>query len=228
MENLRVYSNDIGNTLGQGALDSAIVGCLSASPVSFTQTHPVALRVASAPVQTITPERAAGFVKSGMWLDYGAALCQPDVFDRALAARIHEATNIKIRHCLTMRPRAVQEADPDGHHIYSFSLHSPATTGRNTMQDAATTSRSISVKSPTTTGASWIRSDIVILKTCPIDGSGYYNLSAANLWHHAMIERARMVIVEDEPGLPYVYGEADRPPRQRGGLRHRGRRCTGA
>src|SRR6188768_3349260 len=55
MENLRVYSNDIGNTLGQGALDSAIVGCLSASPVSFTQTDPVALRVASAPVQTITP-----------------------------------------------------------------------------------------------------------------------------------------------------------------------------
>lgn len=59
----------------------------------------------------------------GMWLDYGGGLCQPDVFDRALSARISELSNIKIRQCLTMRPRAVLEADPDGHHIYAFNLH---------------------------------------------------------------------------------------------------------
>ena len=49
--------------------------------------------------------------------------------------------------------------------------------------------------------------DIVILKTCPIDEDGYFNLSAANLWHRAIVERARMVIVETNRGLPYVYGE---------------------
>ena len=32
-------------------------------------------------------------------------------------------TNVKIRHCLTMRPRAVLDADPDGHHVHAFSLH---------------------------------------------------------------------------------------------------------
>jgi hypothetical protein len=57
-------------------------------------------------------EFAAGLVKSGMWLDYGTSLCQPDAFDRALGARVRELTNAKIRHCLTMRPRAVLEADP--------------------------------------------------------------------------------------------------------------------
>jgi hypothetical protein len=36
-------------------------------------------RKASAAAQTIGSERAAGFVRSGMWLDYGVALCQPDV-----------------------------------------------------------------------------------------------------------------------------------------------------
>ncbi len=41
----------------------------------------------SAPAQTISAEQAASFVRSGMWLDYGVALCQPDVFDKALAAR---------------------------------------------------------------------------------------------------------------------------------------------
>ncbi|GAC1470666.1 MAG: hypothetical protein PVSMB1_18770 [Gemmatimonadaceae bacterium] len=59
--------------------------------------HP---RVAGAPAQTISAERAAGFVRSGMWLDYGTSLCQPDVFDSALSMRLSELTNVKIRSCL--------------------------------------------------------------------------------------------------------------------------------
>ena len=58
-----------------------------------------------------------------MWLDYGTGVGQPDAFDRALGARIHELTNVKIRHCLTMRPRAVHQADPEGRHVHSVSLH---------------------------------------------------------------------------------------------------------
>jgi len=45
------------------------------------------IRVAGAPAQTISAQQAAGLVRSGMWLDYGVSLCQPDVFDAALAAR---------------------------------------------------------------------------------------------------------------------------------------------
>ena len=64
-------------------------------------------RVAAAPARTISAQEAAGLVRSGMWLDYGTSLCQPDVFDKALGARVRELRNVKIRHCLTMRPRAV-------------------------------------------------------------------------------------------------------------------------
>ena len=49
--------------------------------------------------------------------------------------------------------------------------------------------------------------DIVVLKTCPMDENGYFNFSAANLWHRAMIERAKLVIVEVSRHLPYVYGD---------------------
>ena len=50
-------------------------------------------RVAVAAAKLISAGQAAGFVESGMWLDYGTSLCQPDVFDRALASRITELTN---------------------------------------------------------------------------------------------------------------------------------------
>ena len=75
------------------------------------------------PGETISPEHAASLVKSGMWLDYGATLCEPDVFDKALAARKDELENIKIRSCLSMRPRAVIEEDPEGRHFHLFSWH---------------------------------------------------------------------------------------------------------
>ena len=49
--------------------------------------------------------------------------------------------------------------------------------------------------------------DVAVLKTCPMDEKGYFNFSASNIWHRAVIESARMVIAEVSPGLPYVYGE---------------------
>ncbi len=79
--------------------------------MSNIHSSPATMRVAVAPARSVSANEAAGFVTSGMWLDYGTSLCQPDVFDRALAARITDLTNVKIRHCLTMRPRAVHERD---------------------------------------------------------------------------------------------------------------------
>ena len=60
----------------------------------------------------ISAEKAAALVRSGDWIDYGAVLAQPDAFDKALAQRVDELRNVNIRGCLSVRPRAVVEADP--------------------------------------------------------------------------------------------------------------------
>ncbi len=164
-------------------------------------------RLAPALAQTISAERAAGFVKSGMWLDYGTSLCQPDVFDRALALRLNELTNVKVRSCLSVKPRAVQEADPAGEHVFWFSEHF---SGYDRKKHDAGLCNYIPVnlgEIPDYYRRFIDPVDIVILKTCPMDENGYFNLSAANLWHRAIVERAKMVIVEVTRGLPYVYGD---------------------
>jgi acyl-CoA hydrolase len=165
------------------------------------------MRVGGALAQTISAERAASFVKSGMWLEYGVALCQPDVFDKALGERVSELTNVKIRSCLTMKPRAVVEADPDGRHVFWFSLHF---SGYDRKQHDAGRCNYVPVnlgEIPDYYRRFIDPVDIVILKTCPMDPNGYFNFSAANLWHGAVIERAKMVIVETTRGHPYVHGE---------------------
>ena len=164
-------------------------------------------RVAAAPARTITAEYAAGLVESGAWLDYGAVLCQPDVFDQALAVRKDELTNVKIRSCISTKPRAVLEADPGGEHFHMFSLHFSGY-DRNKHDAGRCNYLPLNLGEVPDYYRRFIAPvDMVILKTCPMDAGGYFNFGAANLWHRAVIERAKMVIVEISRGLPYVLGD---------------------
>ena len=164
-------------------------------------------RIASAPAQAISGEQAASFVRSGMWLDYGAGLGQPDVFDKALADRGKSLENVKIRSCLSMRPRAVAEDDPGGNHFFLFSWHF---SGYDRKRHDAGRCNYMPLnlgEVPDYYRRFLAPVDIAILKTCPMDEKGYFNFSAANLWHRAVVESAKLVIVEVSKSLPYVYGE---------------------
>ena len=163
-------------------------------------------RISAAPSRHISAAEAAGLVRSGMWLDYGAGLAQPDVFDRALAARITELQNLKIRGCVSCNPRAVQEADPDHRHVHWISLHFSGYDRKK--HDAGFTSYL-----PVNLGEipDYYRRfidpvDIVILKTTPVDANGMFNFGPSNLWHRAVIERAKLVIVEQSSTVPYCLG----------------------
>jgi acyl-CoA hydrolase len=163
-------------------------------------------RQAVSTAKTTTAEAAAGLVISGMWLDYGAISGAPDRFDRALAARTAELHDVKIRRTLSTGPRAVLEADPDRQHFHMMSLffsgydRKKRDLGRceyipNHLGEIDDLYRRYI--DPV---------DIVVIKTCPIDAGGNFNLSTTTLWHRAVIERAKLVIVETSTTLPYCYG----------------------
>jgi len=157
--------------------------------------------------QPISADEAALIVKSGDWIDYGVTHCQPDVFDKALAARKSELKDIKFRSCISLRPRAVLEADPEGAHFFWFSWHFSG-------YDRAKHDAGISHYIPVNLGEvpDYYRRniesvDVAVLKTCPMDADGYFNFGGTGLWHRAIVECAKVVIVEVTDGLPYVYGE---------------------
>jgi len=157
--------------------------------------------------RTVTAAEAARVVRSGDWVDYGSTLVQPDLFDTALAARKDQLQNVKIRSCIAVRPRAVLEADPEGEHFFWFSWHFGG-------YDRAKHDAGISHYIPVNLGEipDYYRRfndpiDVAILKACPMDADGNFNLGGSNLWHRAVVERARVVIVEVSDKLPYVFGE---------------------
>ncbi len=157
--------------------------------------------------RVVTAAEAARVVRSGDWLDYGTTLIQPDLFDEALAARKNELQDVKIRSCISVHPRAVLEADPEGEHFFWFSWHFGG-------YDRAKHDAGISHYIPVNLGEipDYYRRfndpiDVAILKACPMDEDGYFNFGGSQLWHRTVVERAKTVIVEVNENLPYVYGE---------------------
>lgn len=158
------------------------------------------------PARRISAADAAALVRNGDWLDFGGALLQPDVFDLALAERTAELHDVKIRATLSLRPRAVLEADPKRDHFHYFLWHFG---GYDRKKGDAGLANYI----PCNLGEvpDYYRRfieppDIAVLKACPMDENGFFNFSAANVWHRAVVERAKVVIVEVTEGLPYLHG----------------------
>jgi acyl-CoA hydrolase len=156
--------------------------------------------------QRISAEAAAALVQPGMWLDYGASIGQPDAFDEALGRRIGPLTNLRIRSVLTTRPRAVLEADPDGQHVHWFSTHFSG-------YDRRKHDGGIAHYLPVNLGEvpDYYRRfidppDIVVFKTAPMDADGFFNFGPTTIWMRALVERGKVVIVEETPTMPYVYG----------------------
>ncbi len=164
------------------------------------------MRTAAAPAKRVSAEEAAGLVKSGMWLDYAAINAQPEVFDVALAARARELSDVKIRSCLSVRPLAFAEADPEAKHFQLFNWHFGG-------YDRAKHDAGRCVYIPLNLGEvpdyyrRFIdRPDIVILRTAPMDEHRVFNFGPQNLWLRALVERAKLLVVEASPGVPCVLG----------------------
>jgi acyl-CoA hydrolase len=154
----------------------------------------------------IGADEAASLVRSGMTVDYGANTGQPDLFDAALAARAGELSRVRIRSCLSLRPRAVLEADPEGEHFLWSSWHFSGYDRR--MHD---TGRCDYVPMNFGEAPAYYRRfldppDVVCLKTAPMDEHGYFNFGTSVTYHKALCERARVLIVEPSPAMPYVLG----------------------
>ena len=156
--------------------------------------------------KTISAEAAAALVRSGDWVDYASNVGQPDLFDRALGARAPELHGVKIRSCLSLRPRAVLEADPQGEHFAWLSWHF---SGYDRGQHDAGRSNYLPMnfgEAPDYYRRFVDPIDVVCIKTAPMDEHGFFNFGGAVTYHKALSERAKLLVVETSTAMPYVYG----------------------
>ena len=157
----------------------------------------------------ISADEAAALVKSGDWVEYGGALGQPDLFDRALAARKDALRGVKIRALVSMTPRAVLDADPTGEHFLWFNWHFSAYDRAQNVDGRVNYIPMNFGELPAYYRRFIERPDLVCLKTAPMDSHGYFNFGGAVAHAKALTERAKIVIVETCEAMPYVFGEQE-------------------
>ncbi len=154
----------------------------------------------------VTPEEAAGAVRSGDWVDYGFGAGFPELMDKALAARKGEVTDVKIRGGLVIRPRIeVVEQDPEQSSFTYYSWHI-GDYERRLQSRGLVQFLPVMLRSLPDLYRNHIRVDVAFVPVSKSDEKGYCELGISNYAWRTIFENARTVIFEINERLPRLQG----------------------
>ncbi len=128
------------------------------------------------------------------------------MFDTALAERVGELHDVKIRACLTMRPRAVLEADPDREHFHWFNWHLSGYDRAKCDAGCAELHPVQPRRDPRLLPAVHRSARDRGGQDLPDRRARLLQLQPRQPLARRHRERAKIVVVEESAGLPYVHG----------------------
>ena len=154
----------------------------------------------------MSPGEAVQLIKSDDWVDYACFLATPITLDKELAKRVGELENVKVRSLGFPGLAAVAKADPEGR---SFTYNSWHFTGADRKLHDQKVCNYIPLcyhEGPGYYEKEDITTDVMLLRTTPMDNKGFFNFGVSNSFTRAQIKAAKKVIVEVNENMPYCYG----------------------
>ena len=152
-----------------------------------------------------TADEAVRIVKSGDWIDYATNLGFPELLDAALAKRVDELTDVKIRGNLIFKPIRCVEADPKREHFVYNSWHCSAYE-RKLCDQGLCNFIPMVFRNLVPYYRHFLTVNVAMCAAAPMDRHGYFNLSAAAGVARGILETADVVILEINERLPQVRG----------------------
>jgi butyryl-CoA:acetate CoA-transferase len=152
----------------------------------------------------VSAEQAVGIVKSGDWVDYGHFSCAPTYLDQFLARRVNELTDVKIRALTYPGLAAVAQVDPTGERMCYNNWHFGG--GDRVLHDQGLCNYVPLLYHEGPSYYDNIECDVFMVKTTPMDQSGYFNFGPSNSFSKAIAARAKTVVVEVNNNVPYCNG----------------------
>lgn len=158
-----------------------------------------------------TADEAVRAVKSGDWVDYGTNNSYPAALDAALAKRREELHGVKVRGNLMQGPVNVVECDPETEHFIYNTWHCSAYERRLCDRGRAYFTPMV-FRNMDWYYRSFLTVDVAMISAAPMDEDGNFNLSGTVGVTRTIADCARHLIVEVNPALPRVSGEAAKLP----------------
>ncbi len=158
----------------------------------------------------VTAEEAVKCVKSGMWVDYSLCCGIPVALDEALAGRVDELEDVKIRAGITSTPRKVLEVDKEGDHFTYMDWHWTGLTRKyKKAGNKNVFFTPLLYRNKPYHYRENINVDVAMMMVAPMDEKGYFSYSLSNSASRAIAENADIVILEVNKNLPNVYDAKD-------------------
>lgn len=157
----------------------------------------------------LTPKEAVAVVKDGDWVDYAMVCSFPTALDAALAERVGELKDVKVRNAISLRPPQVVEKDPNQESFTYNVWHCSGLDRKYLDQGRAYFQPMLFRDCGSYYERGYAPVDVAMVTVAPMDKHGNFNYGISNCCMQEMIDAAKIVIVEVNKNMPTVFGTAN-------------------
>ncbi len=159
----------------------------------------------------ITAKEAAAMVKDGDWVELGWAALTPVEFDKALAERVNEVKDVKVRGGVVPYMPYTGAADPTGEHITYHSWHASGTERKliNGNKYGAFFAPIKYSELPRYIEENADKAAISVIQVSPMDKHGNFNFGISASHTIASFRNSDKVILEVNKKVPRALGGFD-------------------
>lgn len=154
----------------------------------------------------VSADEAVKVVKSGDWVEYAFGICAANELDQAMAKRVDELWDVKIRVDIGAWPHYTLEADPSGEHFVWNSWHFGGLDRKYYNQGQLYYIPMKFHECPTLTRKDCQPNNVFMATVAPMDKHGYFSIGAGAPSAIAALETAQYVILEVNTHMPRVLG----------------------
>ena len=157
----------------------------------------------------ISADAAAALVKDGDWVDYGWSAASPIDFDIALAKKMPDLYDIKMRGGVICRKPAVYDVPNAADHFCWNSWHMTGIERKAISAGFGYYSPVRYSELPRYYKESKDPVNVACILVTPMDEHGYFNFGPSASHIQVICEKADILIVEVNKNLPYCHGGYD-------------------
>lgn len=153
-----------------------------------------------------TADEAVQCIHSGDWIDYGFGLGIVDTLDKALAKRMPQLEDVKIRGAILLKRPAIFDIEDAPAHFCWNSWHMSGIERKACTKDIAYYSPIRYSELPSYCLYEIDDIQVAMFRVAPMDQFGYFNFGPNASHQYAILKRADKVIVEVNTNMPRCLG----------------------
>ena len=156
----------------------------------------------------ITAKEAAAMVKDGDWVELGWCALTPVDFDKALAERVNEVKDVKVRGGVVPYMPYTGQADPTGDHITYHSWHASGTERKliNANKTGAFFAPIKYSELPRYLEENAPKAAVSVIQVSPMDKHGNFNFGISVSHTMASFNNSDKIILEINENVPRALG----------------------